>query len=120
MEKGAGNRFTKADRIRKTSDYKRLSTHGKRLSGRGFVFVYQNNTFGRLRLGITVSRKFGKAVQRNRIKRIIREYFRINRTRFHGAWDVNVIVRTAAGKHDTATLQQELSMCLMSIEKSIC
>ncbi|MDL2274980.1 ribonuclease P protein component [Desulfosarcina sp. OttesenSCG-928-G10] len=115
-EKGGSCCFTKADRIRKSSDYKRLSAHGKRVKSSGFVFVYQKNTIGRPRLGITASRKTGNAVNRNRIKRIVREYFRTHKTHFHGMGDVNVIVRTAAGKRDAETLRQDLERCLLAIE----
>lgn len=116
MEKGADNCFTKADRIRKSSDYKSLSTNGKRFKSSGFVIVYQKNTLDRPRLGITVSRKFGKAVRRNRVKRIIREFFRTNKTCIHGMGDINIIARTAARKNDAAEIRKELEMCLMSIK----
>lgn len=53
---------------------------------------------GRSRLGITVTRKVGNAVVRNRIKRITREFFRLRQGEIRDCWDINVIAkRQAAG-----------------------
>ena len=49
------------------------------------------------RLGLTVSKKSGNAVLRNKIKRYIREYYRINRYKFRYSWDINVIAKSGVG-----------------------
>lgn len=49
------------------------------------------------RLGITVSKKVGCAVQRNRIKRLCREFFRCNRHRLKVKRDINLIAKRQAG-----------------------
>lgn len=49
---------------------------GKRMRSRCFTLVCRRNDFGHPRLGMAISRKYGNAVQRNRLKRIIREKFR--------------------------------------------
>lgn len=45
------------------------------------------------RIGITVSKKVGNAVERNRIKRIIREYFRHKKDSVDGILDINIIAK---------------------------
>ena len=55
-----------------------------------------HNPFNQLRLGVTVSKKVGKSVQRNRVKRLIRESFRQLRTRVKVGYDIVVVGRTPA------------------------
>ncbi|MBA3019414.1 MAG: ribonuclease P protein component [Desulfobacteraceae bacterium] len=85
--------FTRADRILKHSDFLRISRYGRKLTNRYFVVIFCPGQFKRTRLGVTVSKKVGHAVERNRIKRIFREYFRLNRHKITGFWDINIIAR---------------------------
>ncbi len=59
------------------------------------MIIVDRNTLPLTRLGITVSRKAGKAVRRNRAKRLIREYFRTHLGRFAPVFDLVVIVKKA-------------------------
>ena len=88
--------FTKADRIRNHSEFLRLSKIGKKIHNRHFVANFSPDRFQRTRLGITVTRKVGRATTRNRIKRFIREYFRLNRHIITGHWDINIIAKKRA------------------------
>lgn len=64
------------------------------------------------RLGLTVSRKVGNAVVRNRVKRQVREWFRASRDQLEGAWDVVVIARRRASELESAESGPELSRLL--------
>lgn len=66
--------------------------------------LYRNN-HGRSRLGVAVSRKFGKSVQRNRFKRLIREVFRKNRDKWPEGHDIVVIPKVV----DHAVSYEELA-----------
>ena len=88
--------FQKADRILARADFVRLAKSGKKVEDRYFIFIYSPGLTERSRIGITVSRKVGKASRRNRIKRLARVYFRHTRHRLKLARDINVIARTEA------------------------
>lgn len=85
--------YTKSDRLIQRSDFIRLSKEGKRFKNRHFIACFGKNNLCCCRLGITVTRKVGKAVKRNRIKRLAREFFRQNRHIFREHWDVNLIAK---------------------------
>ena len=87
------NSFTKADRILKRQQFLNLSKCGKKISNRYFIAIFRENSGPNCRLGITVSKKVGKAATRNRIKRFSREFFRLNRQNIKGFWDINLIAK---------------------------
>jgi len=90
--------FTKADRILKRGEYIALSKSGKKVQNTEFIAYFLPARHDRSRLGVTVTKKVGQAVERNRIKRIVREFFRINRHCLSGRWDINIIAkRQSAG-----------------------
>ena len=57
------------------------------------LYARKNNTDTN-RVGITVSKKLGKAVVRNRIRRRVREVYRLNESRFAPGWDIVVVARS--------------------------
>lgn len=88
--------FTKADRILKRPVFLRLSKTGKKIHNKHFVAVFSPGCFERTRFGVTVTKKVGHAATRNRIKRVCREYFRLNRHKLTGNWDINIIAKKEA------------------------
>lgn len=115
--KKRGHVFVKADRIRTSLDYRTLSKTGKRFTDDYFIVVCRKNHISRARLGITVSKKVGKAVKRNRIKRIIREYFRLNRRYLPGRLDLNIIARHLSGEARSEVIRDHLGSCFKTIAK---
>lgn len=74
-------------------DFQRVTAEGIKVSARHFqVFVRERGDGGRTRLGITVTRRVGNAVRRNRIKRLVREWFR-QRSDELGSCDLVVIAK---------------------------
>ncbi len=60
------------------------------------VLYARKNRTGENRVGITVSKKLGKAHIRNRARRRVREVYRLNENLFQPGWDIVVVVRTKA------------------------
>lgn len=80
-------------------DFLRTTGLGRRIVTDGFfVFTRSRGDGGPARLGITVTRKVGKAVRRNRIKRLVREWFRGRREAFSGL-DLVVIAKRDLAQH---------------------
>lgn len=77
----------------KRADFEKLSKDGNRIDSANFVILYSRNGFGKSRLGVTVSKRVGHAVTRNRIKRLVREHFRLRKALFSDSYDVNVIAK---------------------------
>ena len=88
--------FKKTDRIRKRPEYLGISKSGLKIQDAYFIIYYSHGRFNRSRLGITVTRKVGRATKRNNIKRLVREFFRLNRQNFSGEWDLNVVAKKKA------------------------
>jgi len=107
MEKikdGTVNRcLPKSQVLRRSKDFERLLKGGKRVRFESFDVVYGSNDFGYSRVGYIVSKKISKkAVVRNRVKRLFREYFRYNKSLF-GSKDIIFICKRniSAWKPDT-------------------
>ena len=63
----------------------------------GYLVLYaRKNRSGSNRVGITVSKKLGKAHVRNRVRRRVREVYRLNEEQFQPGWDIVVVVRSRA------------------------
>lgn len=60
------------------------------------VVYARKNRLGINRVGVTVSKKLGKAVIRNRVRRRIREAYRLNEEKFCPGWDIVIVARSRA------------------------
>jgi ribonuclease P protein component len=88
----SGPRGKPRGRLRR-ADFLRATRHGRRVETGYFrVFILKRGDHGATRLGVTVTRKVGKAVRRNRIKRLVREWFR-RRGYEMGSCDLIVIAK---------------------------
>lgn len=83
--------FRKHERIRGKKEYLTIYREGRRSYSDNFIVITHNHILGFRRLGITVSKKAGNAVSRNRIKRLLREYFRLNKSHLSESQDIVII-----------------------------
>jgi len=109
--------LTKARRLLRRADFERLSKYGRTIHRDHFVVIYCRNSLGNLRFGVTVSKRVGCAVIRNRIKRLVREYFRLNKALFDEAYDMNVIARSGAASLSSQEINQTLESILREMSK---
>jgi len=101
-------RFPRSCRLTARRQFLAVYDMGQRVSSRSFLLFGLPNAVGHVRLGITVTRKIGCAVRRNRTKRLIREVFRRNRHRITAALDLVVNAKPGIHERTYAELEAEL------------
>lgn len=87
--------------VKENYEFRRIYRKGRSVVSPYFVVYCLKNRAGASRLGVTASKKLGHAVVRNRVRRRIREIYRLNRDKMHPGWDVIVVGRgrSAAGPY---------------------
>ncbi|MFW6216753.1 MAG: ribonuclease P protein component, partial [Desulfohalobiaceae bacterium] len=87
--------FPRSRRLTHRQEYLACYRRGKKYHSRNFIlFVLPAGKSGRgFRLGIAASKKVGKAVARNRIKRLVREYFRLKQKCLDPDLDIAVVAK---------------------------
>ena len=88
--------------------FRRLYAKGKSAAGPCLAVYVRRNGSGRNRLGLTVGTKVGKAVRRNKVRRRIREAYRIHEQQMAAGWDIVVVARTRAVGAPYAQVEREL------------
>ena len=102
--------FTKAQRLLSSGDFNRVFKQGKRVSSAQWTLAYRirPSAPGRSfvpRLGLSVSRKVGGAVERNLFKRRLREIFRLHQEKLCFGLEIVVIPRKETGEWDYKELE---------------
>ena len=77
-------------------EFERVYKNGKRYWNKIFVMYIMPNKINMTRLGLTVSKKVGKSVKRNRVKRLIRESFRLSQEQIMPGYDIVVVAQPSA------------------------
>ncbi len=102
--------FRPHERLRCSADFQRVKKAGKRAKTIHFGLNFIPNGLEYHRLGLVVQKRFWPAVRRNRVKRVIREWFRLNKDRIPlPGKDIVVIGRPGAERLSPADLQKEFS-----------
>jgi ribonuclease P protein component len=110
--------FAAADRLHRSAEFLRLQRNGVRFQSPHFVLYAGNldDELTRSRLGVTVSRRIGNAVVRNRVKRRVRECFRrVIRDNLLPGTSIVVIARVGAATLESAAISSELTMAARNL-----
>lgn len=111
--------FPRTRRIGGRDVFKRIRDTGVRETRGPLTLSAARNTSGKLRLGISIGRHVGSAVRRNRIKRLLRESFRLMQHDFPCGYDLVVGVRS----HEPLILaeyQKLLTAMLVRVHHKLC
>jgi ribonuclease P protein component len=100
--------FRKEERIRKRADFQRTLKGGATYQTPHFRISISSNGLSHCRLGITAGKKVGSAVQRTRLKRRIREFYRQNKDRFPVSSDLLIRAKDGAASLNYWQVSEEL------------
>jgi len=106
-------RFPKAARLRHRQEFLRAQAQGKRFHTRHFGVTLAPMAEGHPRLGLVATRRLGKAVRRNRVKRLLREFFRRHQTGLP-AFDLVIMAKKGAAALGYHQVEEELGRLLFS------
>ena len=106
-------RFPKAARLRHRQEFLRAQAQGKRFHTRHFGVTLAPMAEGQPRLGLVATRRLGKAVRRNRVKRLLREFFRRHQTGLP-AFDLVIMAKKGAAALEYHQVEEELGRLLFS------
>ena len=96
--------------LKKNEDFRTVYNRGKSFANRQLVFYYMPN-----RVGFSISKKFGKAVYRNKARRRLKEILRASSCKKQG-YDMIFIVRPGAKEADYATLEKSVTHLFQKTE----
>lgn len=96
------------ERLTKNFEFKRVYKAGRRWSGPFFNMYTLKKKDKTIRLGISVSKRVGKSVVRNKTKRRIREAFRKNVTKVRKGFDIVISAKPAINSADFRDIEKEL------------
>lgn len=110
-------RFTKKAKLIKTDEFSSVFNFRKRIFAQFLAIHYQPNVLGHARLGLVVGKKIAKsAVHRNYMRRILREFFRVQQQVINHV-DLVVRVQKRFEKKDFIKIKQEFDAFILKINQ---
>ena len=110
--------FRKSSKLLRKSQFDRVKSHSKKIFGKLTAINISKTGHGEIRLGIIVSKRFGKACKRNRFKRLLREAFRLNRHALPQGVDIIIRPKVQNYKVKEQEIAKELVQ-LLNKEKNL-
>ncbi|MFN2309912.1 MAG: ribonuclease P protein component [Gammaproteobacteria bacterium] len=112
--------FARTARLTRPGEFRRVFAKAERSTGRALTVLFAANDLDRPRLGLALSRKaVGRSVDRNRIKRITRESFRLHQDALGGR-DIVILARSGAAEVPRRALWAELEQHWKRLKRSLC
>lgn len=103
--------------IKKNKEFRKVYNHGYSAADKNVVIYKIKNSSSTARFGYTVSKKIGKAVVRNKIRRRLKEICRLNIDKFDQGYDYIIIARIPAKRCSYWELQESVFKVLKKLKR---
>ena len=111
-------RLPPTERLRHPKEFQHVFQHGKKLVASLFVLYVLPTSALHSRLGLTVSKRIGKAVARNRVRRLMRELFRQHKVLIQPPCDLVFVARRGAAEASLEEYIQQFVRLLRRCQRS--
>lgn len=108
----------KENRIKKNHEIASIVNKRKKVVNKNYILYYQTNQTEKLRIAISVSKKYGHAFERNKAKRITRNLFRPYVKKIKNL-DVIVVIKSSLKDTPYANLEKEIQFLMKLIQNKI-
>jgi ribonuclease P protein component len=115
----ASQRLERASRIGRRGDFLLVYQRGQKIHSQNFVLYLMPNHLLCHRIGLTVSKKIGGAVLRNKVRRRLREIFRRNRPTWGPGLDFVINAKKSIGEAEFGQLVDEWVRCVRKVERAV-
>jgi ribonuclease P protein component len=112
-------RFGKKLRITSSADFGSVFAEGTRFRNKSLLLIVMPNGLDHPRLGVAVSRKHGNAVRRNRLKRLIREAYRLSADSYRIGLDIVVLPQHNATIETLSDISEAMQLLLKKAVKQL-
>ncbi len=106
--------FRSHERLRRRKDFQLALRQGSRRQTKNFTIILRPNALQFSRLGVSVSKKVGNAVKRNRVKRCLREFFRLHKHKLPPSHDLIIMANKEAATLAYHDVREELAAVLIT------
>ncbi|MEE9392886.1 MAG: ribonuclease P protein component [Planctomycetota bacterium] len=112
-------KFPKRMHLRSGRDFREIYALRTAVRSRELILYWRHNDLGHARLGLSVSRKHGNAPRRNRIKRVLREVFRLQQHEIPAAIDIVAIPQRGGSCADFSRCSRAFRRLLEKLEPKV-
>ncbi len=105
--------MNKVNSLKKNQDFKKVYKEGKNYWNRNLILYVRKNDLDYNRIGYSITKKIGNSVTRNRVRRRMKEIYRLNQHRFNQGYDVIIIPK----KNTVDISYKELESAMLHILK---
>lgn len=113
-----GLRFTKSQHLRKPAEFETVYAAKQRAGDSRLLVFAVRNVLGWTRIGLSVSKKHGGSVQRQRLKRLLREAFRLSQQQLPAGLDL-VLIPKGDGTTPVEQLRESLERLVPRLDRKL-